>query len=161
MSPRGRQPNSFRKRNVCLVRASRRRDLNVKGPQRAETAPISVARQGPLTCPLATFAVAICNGSKTSTPAVRCAQLAIIPDGGGKAQLLQFPPRSAQAGNRTPTTITSPTSAETTAAAAPICGPKRKTFSERTNSASAATQTRFMTPKTNSSAINNAQQPRQ
>ena len=48
------------------MRASRRRDLNVMGPQRAETAPISVARQGPLTCPLATFAVAICNGSKTS-----------------------------------------------------------------------------------------------
>ena len=69
LSPRGRQLNSFRKRSVCLVRASRRRDLNVKGPQRAETAPISVARQGPLTCPLATFAVAICNGSKTSTPA--------------------------------------------------------------------------------------------
>ena len=53
------------------MRASRRRDLNVMGPQRPETAPISVARQGPLTCPLATFAVAICNGSKTSTPAVR------------------------------------------------------------------------------------------
>ena len=66
VSPSGRQPNSFRKQNVCLVRASRRRDLNVMGPQRAETAPISVARQGPLTCPLATFAVAICNGSKTS-----------------------------------------------------------------------------------------------
>jgi hypothetical protein len=65
MSPRGRPPNSFRKRNVCLVRASRRRDLNVMGPQRAETAPISVVRQGPLTFPLATFAVAICNGSKT------------------------------------------------------------------------------------------------
>jgi hypothetical protein len=47
-------------------RDSRRRDLNVKGPQRAETAPISVARQGPLTCPLATFAVAIYNGSFTS-----------------------------------------------------------------------------------------------
>ena len=29
MSPRGRQLNSFRKRSVCLVRASRRRDLNV------------------------------------------------------------------------------------------------------------------------------------
>ena len=51
------------------------------GPQRAETAPISVARQGPLTCPLATFAVAICNGSKTSTPAVPFAQIAAIPIG--------------------------------------------------------------------------------
>ena len=34
-----------------------------------DTAPIGVAGQGPLTCPLATFAVAICNGSSTSTPA--------------------------------------------------------------------------------------------
>jgi hypothetical protein len=51
MSPRGRQPNSFRKRNVCLVRASRQRNLNVTGPQRAETAPISVARQGPAYLP--------------------------------------------------------------------------------------------------------------
>src|SRR4029077_1877124 len=56
-------------------------DLNVMGPQRAETAPISVARQGPLTCPVATFAVAICNGSKTSTPAVPFAQIAAIPIG--------------------------------------------------------------------------------
>ena len=51
------------------MRASRRRDLNVKGPQRAETAPISVARQGPLTCPLATFAVAVCYVRNTSTSA--------------------------------------------------------------------------------------------
>ena len=34
---------------------------------RAETAPIGVARQGPLTCPLATFAVAIYKGGFTST----------------------------------------------------------------------------------------------
>src|ERR1700722_6547671 len=39
--------------------------------------------------------------------------------------------------------------------------PTGKTFSAKTSSANAATQTRFMTPKTNSSAINNAQQPRQ
>jgi hypothetical protein len=68
-----------------LVRASRRRDLNVKGPQRAETAPISVARQGPLTCPLATFAVAICNGSKTSTPAVSGAGLSAFHCSGSRA----------------------------------------------------------------------------
>ena len=37
-------------------------------PGWAETAPIGVARQGPLTCPLATFAVAIYKGGFTSTP---------------------------------------------------------------------------------------------
>ncbi len=46
-------------------------------PLGAESAPISVARQGPLTCPLATFAVAICNVSSTSTPAVRIAQIPV------------------------------------------------------------------------------------
>jgi len=48
-----------------------RQEERVERRLRAETAPIGVARQGPLTCPLATFAVAICNSSFTSTPVVR------------------------------------------------------------------------------------------
>ena len=54
-------------------------------------------------------------------------------------------------------------SVATTPAATPTGGPTGKTYSARNrhSSANAATQTRFMTPKTNSSAINNAQQPRQ
>ena len=44
--------------------------LSEDDPLRAETAPIGVTWQGPLTGRLATFAVAICNGSLTSTPAV-------------------------------------------------------------------------------------------
>jgi hypothetical protein len=40
-------------------------------------------KQGPLTCPLATFAVAICNGSFTSTPVIRAhlADPASLPAG--------------------------------------------------------------------------------
>ena len=39
-------------------------------PRRAETALVGVIGKGPLICPLATFAVAICNGSFTSTPVI-------------------------------------------------------------------------------------------
>ena len=41
----------------------------------AGTAPIGVGRQGPLTCPLATSAVATRNGSSTSTSAVALRRL--------------------------------------------------------------------------------------
>ena len=43
----------------------------------------------------------------------------------------------------------------------PIRLPKGSVFSINTNSDSAATHARFITPKTNSNAINSAQQPRQ
>jgi hypothetical protein len=46
-------------------------------------------------------------------------------------------------------------------AAAAIRDPIERVFSVRTNKASAATQTRFITPNTNRSAINKAQHPKQ
>src|SRR5271166_3611380 len=52
---------------------------------RAETAPIDIARQGPLTCPLATFAVAICNGSFTSRPDVQ-----FFPTNVGSGSIARF-----------------------------------------------------------------------
>jgi hypothetical protein len=74
------------------VMASNNRDpftmFLVADPRRsaeAETAPIAVARQGPLTCPLATFAVPIYNGSFTSTPAVRGARKTLIVQMGTNA----------------------------------------------------------------------------
>src|SRR5271157_6382113 len=72
-------------------------------PERAETAPIGFARQGPLTCPLATFAVAIYNGSFTSIRDIQSVATNVrseseaeiqtdpLPDGAGKARENVYP----------------------------------------------------------------------
>ncbi len=63
----------------------------------AETAPIDAAGQGPLTFPLATFAVAICNGSFTSTPADKSLGVQIERERSKRLSLV----RQVQAGART------------------------------------------------------------
>jgi hypothetical protein len=60
-----------------FARASRQ----IGRPLWAETAPIDVTRQGPLTCQLATFAVATRNDPRTSTPAFRGAKTLLVQMG--------------------------------------------------------------------------------
>jgi hypothetical protein len=64
-------------------------------------------------------------------------------------------------GYRTPMIMPSPTIAAVMPTPVLKRGPTGSSFSTITKSASAATQTRFMTPKTNRSVISSAQQPRQ
>ena len=57
--------------------------------------------------------------------------------------------------------IANPATAANTPAAAPMRGPNGRAFSIRTKRASAETQARIITPNTNRSPINKAQQPKQ
>ena len=70
-------------------------------------------------------------------------------------------PESSYAANPALITLIKPHSMSSAPVNKLICTPHGVVFSSSTNSAIAATQARFISPPTNSNAINSQQQPRQ